>query len=221
MKDQQLRLLAFLKSDNIEEAKRAYDFIKGEAETDKNAITKCNVGDDNTRLKDGIYLEYEDGHVELFTGENDNPRQVEYIGIIDGEQRLAVALNDLGNHRLPYKEGYEDKNYSNYKKGDIPAVFDFKGRENTKHLLEQGDFEFELQDCEWIPSIGELALIYRHKGEINDALEYVDGDLLGDKWYWSSTEVSATIAWRIYFSNGNLLNNNKQNYISVRAVAAF
>lgn len=217
MKDQELRMLAFLKSDSLEEAQRAYSFIKGEP-----GKTKCSVGEDNTRLKDGIYLEYEDGHVELFTGENDNPRQVEYIGIIDGEQRLAVALNDLGNHRLPYKEGYEDKNYSNYKKGDIPAVFDFKGRENTKHLLEQGDFEFELQDCEWIPSIGELALIYRHKGEINDALEYVDGDLLGDKWYWSSTENSAAGAWGINFSNGNLYNGlSKQGSGGVRAVAAF
>lgn len=161
MKDQELRLLAYLKSDSLEEAKNAYAFIQGNT-----------AGTNTPSEKDGIYLIYEDGHHDLYTVDNLDIDKVRYIGIIDGAQRIAVSTAFLGEHPLPTKEGFKD-NYP-YKRGSIPAAYDFNGRDNTKHLLEQGDFNFKLEDGEWLPSAGELALIYRHKGEVNDALNYME-----------------------------------------------
>ncbi len=53
--DKNIRLLAFLKSDNLAEAKQAYAFIQGE-ELKDNAKSR------------GVYLIYEDGHAELYSG---------------------------------------------------------------------------------------------------------------------------------------------------------
>lgn len=75
----------------------------------------------------------------------------------------------------------------------------------------------------WLPSFGELMMIYGHKNKINYALGLISGaTLLRDDIYWSSTEHSSTNAWRLHLSNGNLNFNTKKSIQDrVRPVSAY
>ena len=53
----------------------------------------------------------------------------------------------------------------------------------------------------WLPSLGELMMIYANMRKINYALSLINGATqLAETWYWSSTEYSATNAWLLYLS---------------------
>ena len=75
----------------------------------------------------------------------------------------------------------------------------------------------------WLPSLGELFLMWANFTKINYALSKISGATpLQQNWYWSSTEYSAPYAWRLYFSNGLQDNGTKSTYQGrVRAVSAF
>lgn len=56
----------------------------------------------------------------------------------------------------------------------------------------------------WLPSLGELFCIYANMRKINYALSLIEGATqLAETWYWSSTEYSATYAWRLSLNDGN------------------
>lgn len=76
----------------------------------------------------------------------------------------------------------------------------------------------------WLPSLGEMFMIYANMTKINYALSLITGATqLVEDWYWTSTEISAAIAWGLNlgvgFTNGWFA---KASYAGrVRAVSAF
>ena len=75
----------------------------------------------------------------------------------------------------------------------------------------------------WLPSLGEMMMIYANMTKINYALSLINGatQLVEDA-YWTSTENSATYAWRLSLGNGTAYYNSKaSNTYRVRAVSAF
>lgn len=75
----------------------------------------------------------------------------------------------------------------------------------------------------WLPSLGELMMIYANMRKINYALSLIEGATqLAETWYWSSTECSATYAWSLDLSYGNASGDAKAaSQDRVRAVSAF
>ena len=75
----------------------------------------------------------------------------------------------------------------------------------------------------WLPSEGELMMIYANMRKINYALSFINGATpLVETWYWSSTEYSATNAWSLYLGDGYAGSLAKAtNKYRVRAVSAF
>lgn len=75
----------------------------------------------------------------------------------------------------------------------------------------------------WLPSLGELMMIYANMRKINYALSLIEGATqLAETWYWSSTECSATYAWFLHLNSGNANYGTKAtNQGRVRAVSAF
>ena len=74
----------------------------------------------------------------------------------------------------------------------------------------------------WLPSLGELAMIWANFDKINYALSKISGATqLQKTWYWSSTQYSADGAWNLSLGDGSV------DYISrflqgrVRPVSAF
>ena len=75
----------------------------------------------------------------------------------------------------------------------------------------------------WLPSLGELMMIYANMRKINYALSLINGATqLAEAVYWSSTESSATNAWHLGLDNGNA-NGSPKAAIQrqVRPVSAF
>ena len=209
--EQKLRYELLRAAKDVEQAQEYYNFIMtGESKYAK----ACH----QRTMEDGVYLIYSDRH-EKFNGNNDKDG-VKYIGVVHDGHSIAVGLNELGENRLPYDSDLEG-DYWKYVKGDVFAMNDFNGKANTEHLKRHGNFNFDLNDGEWLPSIGELAMIVLFKDEVNEALRHVGGDELADDYYWSSTEYNANSAWFINFSNADLGHVSKANNFRCRPVAAF
>lgn len=74
----------------------------------------------------------------------------------------------------------------------------------------------------WLPSLGELAMIWANFDKINYALSKINGATqLQTTWYWASTQGSADLAWYLYLSGGNVGSYYKFNQGRVRPVSAF
>jgi len=75
----------------------------------------------------------------------------------------------------------------------------------------------------WLPSMGEMMLIYANMLKINYALSLISGatQLVEDA-YWTSTEYSATTAWYLYLTDGFVSYYTKAaGTFRVRPVSAF
>ena len=75
----------------------------------------------------------------------------------------------------------------------------------------------------WLPSLGEMMMIYANMTKINYALSLISGATpLQEAAYWTSTEGSATGAWNLNLSYGYANYGTKASYTyRVRPVSAF
>ena len=75
----------------------------------------------------------------------------------------------------------------------------------------------------WLPSLGEMMMIYANMTKINYALSLISGATpLQETWYWTSTEYSAPYAWGLNLSSGYANGNTKASgTYRVRPVSAF
>lgn len=74
----------------------------------------------------------------------------------------------------------------------------------------------------WLPSVGELLMMYANKLKINYALSLINGaQQLDEYWYWSSTEGSSQTAWGLYFGGGLYWDDKVGDKGRVRPVSAF
>lgn len=194
------------------------------------AITKssqpvCNdrvpSKEDKVEYASGLYLIYEDGHAEPFTGDNSKDC-VRYIGLKHKDVSFAISLAEHDSVQLLDDDSLEESGHETYYERECDALFDFDGQKNTERLVARNPkLKNLLEDGEYIPSLGQLNLMAHYKDSINDALEYIGAEPLGSAWCWSSTEISQGYAWCVSFSIGYTGSNGKCGSSRVRAVAAF
>lgn len=188
-----------------------------------NREVKLYFPQESSDLEDGIYLCYEDGYKKPFptAEETTTHGQVTHIGIKVGKHKVGLKLNSLGEYRLSNKINIDRSYGFDYKKQELHALDDYDGKANTDHLKLNGEFVFDLDDNEWIPALGELAIIFKYKDKLNEALAFVGGDKLTNGIYWSSTEVNANLAWYVGLSTGGVSRYSKITAFAVRPVCAF
>ena len=128
----------------------------------------------------------------------------------------------------------------------ITALNDFAGRSNTTAIIN-GSTSSNVTNTEdyaagfcnrysrtnangegltagkwWLPSIGEMSMIWSNFDKINYALSKISGAThLQANWYWTSTQYSATSAWTLYLNDGNMDYFFKFSQNRVRPVSAF
>lgn len=171
--------------------------------------------------KNGLYLIYEDGHVEPFTGDNSKDC-VRYIGLKHGYMSFAISLTEHDSVQLLDDDSLEVSVSETYYERECDALFDIDGRGNTERLVARNPkLRNLLEDGEYIPSLGQLNLMAHYMDELNKAFAYVSASPLSSAWYWSSTENSQGYAWYVNFSNGSTSNNYKYSSYRVRAVIDF
>lgn len=162
------------------------------------------------KLDDGVYILHESLGVRAVEGWNpENNEDVVGVLIIEDEHQIVVALEDSAEN-LTWSKKYD------YDSINLPIIglenteFDFNGEYYCKNQnLDSPDFpaayyclNYKKGRRNWyLPSSGELWLIYRHLEEIQTALSIVGGQKFITTWvngsipcYWSSTENSATCA---------------------------
>ena len=210
---------------NVEDAEKANTFVMGKDEKPVQAqLPKSGI-------EDGIYLVHADGKATLFeleyTKDDNMDSEVVAIGLKMGSFGIKIALHDEANGdgiTLTTKEnGNEENDQAYYTDKYDDAVADMDGARNTNHLRNILNPQIKLADDWYIPSLGELYRIFINKKAINAALEFAKGDKLRDRWYWTSTEGSATIAWLLGLYDGNTGNwyTKASSTFRVRAVSAF
>lgn len=212
--EQMLRYFIFKDCGFDEEiAKKSYDFVMGN-EPEPQPESKPT-----TELADGIYLMYGKTAVP-YTGyevSKDGKEGCTGIGVKFGGKSLVVVLNDISDDdiELTTKQG-GTRFITDYHQ----AAEDMDGKAATddiRDILNMG-----IADDEYIPSLGELYFMLAHFTRINAVLEAVGGEPLRNDWYWSSTQYSATFAWRLYLDSGNALISAKAtDTLRVRPVSAF
>ena len=180
------------------------------------------------QLKDGVYLIYEqrDGDkinrwCEPFDGTNSKEYAVA-VAFKFGQVSLTLYRNNIRGCKMTTEK---DGDSANYITSYAQAAHDFNGKRWTELLIKRklscaGQLPFEYPEW-YIPAIGELYVMFLMKTYINDALEYIGAEPLEDKWYWSSTEYSATGAWYLLFNGGGFGNYRKTYKGLVRPVSAF
>lgn len=194
-KEKSLRLACYLKSDNLDEAKKAYQFITGSEENEKKVASPWS--------RDGVYAIYDDGHHEFFS--NDIPSKgIIYIGLVLDGHSFAVSLRDLPQQYKLFKN-YEDcPKESPMYEDEAHAVNDWDAESATGHIQSIGT-DIPLSDGEFIPTAAMLMAMAFYKEQLNKALEFAGGDpLKEDDCYLSSSEYNAGNSWLLYFGSGGL-----------------
>ncbi len=209
---------------NVEDAEKANTFVMGKDEKPVQAqLPKSGI-------EDGIYLIHADGKATLFeleyTKDDNMDSEVEAIGLKMGSFGIKIALHDEANGdgiTLTTKSnGDEENDQAYYTDNYDDAVADMDGARNTNHLRSILNPQIKLADDWYIPSLGELYRIFINKKAINAALEFAKGGKLQDRWYWTSTEGSATGAWFLSLDAGTYGWYAKASSTTrVRAVSAF
>jgi hypothetical protein len=172
-----------------------------------------------TEPQDGIYVVYDNGRAELFTGSNAK-EGVKYVGVVFQGHHFGVALTETEIPLLP--EDKEAAKREDFYKTECEAIYDFDSTGNTERLLRDNPKLADyLNEGEAIPALGVVVIMYLLRKSISGALAYVGGQPLGDKGYWSSTECNETYAWGVNFASGLTWNYDKCYGYALRAVAAF
>ena len=126
------------------------------------------------------------------------------VAIVEGGQTLlVVALNESqlafgGDESQNLEEDVASPSMSGLDGQQRSAfLIDFYGREEKQVPALAACAEYG-----WLPSGGEMALIFANKSAINDALEALGGTVLGDGRYWTSQRFSNDRMWSCDMSNG-------------------
>lgn len=121
----------------------------------------------------------------------------------DGQTLLIVALNETqlafgGDESQDLEEDVASPSMTGLD-GQQRSTFliDFYGREKKKVPALDACAEFG-----WLPSGGEMALIFANKTAINEMIESLGGTPIGDGRYWTSQRFSNERMWSIDMSDG-------------------
>ena len=175
-------------------------------------ISKTGV---ETFIPEGVYILHDTLGVRDVEGWNPrNNYGVVGVLVVEDDHKIVVALEDSPKV-LPWSNERGLINEPIKKKEDVES--DFNG-EYYCQKLDSPDFpaayyclNYKKGGRSWyLPSTGELWLIYRHLDEIQNALSIFGGQKLITTWdegvpeYWSSTESRAESAWELTLHSGNL-----------------
>ena len=167
----------------------------------------------NAFVSDGVYILHETLGVRMLEGWNPkNNNGVVGILLIEDDHKIVVATEDAPeNLTWSNEHGLINQPVDEFK----DAESDFNG-EIYCRKLGSPDFPaayycktYNKGGRNWyLPSTGELWLIYTYLEEIQNALSIVGGQKLITTWdegvpvYWSSTELDNSDAWNLNLEDG-------------------
>ena len=171
---------------------------------------------DTAFVPDGVYILHDTLGLKGVEGWNPkNNNGVVGVLVVEDDHKIVVATEDAPED-LPWSNEYGliDRPVENIE----DAESDFNGEyycQKLNSLNYPAAYyckTYNKGNRDWyLPSSGELWLIYNHLEEIQNALETVGGQKLITIWdddapvYWSSTENSVAYAWYLSLLDGYLI----------------
>ena len=180
---------------------------------------------------------------ELFTGSSKTAKGVVFHVDEETGRGLAVALSDADPNDLSWANSnyYIDMpQQSNY----VSALFDMDGLYNTSSILQAAQSMGNMSELApaayacyyynhlthttddvqrgwYMPSAGELRLLYSQRVEVNTTLDMLNNATHMEYYYWSSSQNNTQGAWMLYNSGNVAYANKSTNYYPVRAITSF
>lgn len=147
---------------------------------------------------------------------------------IIAERTLLVALNG-SEDSLELLDW--DKDLTGDKLDNMDEALKFSsGGESTSYLAENGSpaalfctgySSGQVNDW-YLPTLGDIQLMYDHKKELDIALAIAGGNAIEtDDWHWTSTRRYDKANWVFHWFNGNRDDNSQYDDRRVRPVSAF
>nr|UVN07555.1 MAG: protein of unknown function DUF1566 [Bacteriophage sp.] len=115
---------------------------------------------------------------------------------------------------------WDGKANSNVLKGVTTGGGSYTSYATAGHVLNTflASADAKGYDDWYIPSCGQLSLIYMYLISVNNALLAIGGQPLDTRYYWSSSEHSSNSGWIVLFNNGRTFTRYKRLTSSVRFV---
>lgn len=185
---------------------------------------------------------------QYWAGYQNSGEVADGVLVIEGDHHIVVAPTESENNLLWSSADVNGNTVYGYYYDRVKAFSDFNGRQNTTNIIAASSnsavtntASYAAGFCNlysrtntngkgltagrwWLPSIGELLMIYANMNKINYCLSLISGatPLVRD-WHWSSSENNASGAWRLALTDGNLNSwyNKSQDKGHVRPVSAF
>ena len=200
-------------------------------------------------ISDGVFIMYhlkQNDYPYMVKPENWTSRQssgelAEGVVVVEGGKILVVAPTEADSSLLWSSAAVSAGGVTTTDR--ITAMNDWAGKTNTAAQITHSECNTESYApgfCAaysrtnangkgltagkwWLPSLGEMLMIYANMRKINYALSFINGATpLVEDWYWTSTECSATNAWGLGLYDGNVISYTKAaDRYRVRAVSAF
>ena len=109
------------------------------------------------------------------------------------------------------------------------AQSDYKGKFNSAAAIAAlGSDAAAASGCEnntflngdtgYLPSAGQMTVIWSNKTAIGNLLTAMGGKALSTGYYWTSTQYDSSHAWRLYISNGVLFKDVKSTAYRIRPI---
>ena len=214
-----------------------------------NLKTSLGIGDTGA-MYDGIFIcnhQKSDNYPrawrpDQWTAQQNAGEVANGVLLIEGGRQLVIAPTEGDSAGMLWSSS--NAAGGAYTTSDrLLAQQDFAGKANTAAILSHfpsdgesyapkfcatyarsnGNGSGMLAGSWWLPSLGELFMIFANLKKINYALSLITGATqIPETYHWSSTEYSANIAWNLYFNNGYQYDIHKStNMRRVRPVSAF
>lgn len=139
-------------------------------------------------------------------------------GSYKGTPNLSANVTAWTNGAL---SDWDGKSNSEILKGITTGGGSYTSYATIGHVLKTflASADAKGYDDWYIPSCGELSLIYMHLTSVNNALSAIGGQQFNtSNSYWSSSEYSFNAGWLVYFDDGAVYNNYKYSNCRVRFV---
>jgi hypothetical protein len=221
--------MKFLKKFNTEEEYEAYlnsdDFVRP---------CVARIVDDKAvhykkRYKNVVYVQHVNGNLfttEQWTEKGFSNDAANGVAVVAKEASFVIAKTDAGTSTM-WSSDTSTLIDGILTTADLaPARTDFAGQQNTELMLTVdtskaayvcANYTFPNGSKGYLPALGEWYIAYQNKSAIDAAMALIGGTAVRSVHYWSSTQGSASNAWRLDLSSGYASNYYKSTSSPARA----
>lgn len=155
--------------------------------------------------------------------------QANGVAVITPKSKFVIAKTSLGSMEWASDTSNTIAGVTTVYGSTSTARTDYAGAANTALIAAKdtgkaaytcANFTFPNGTKGYLPALGEWNDAYAYKADVDAAMTLIGGTALGSNIYWSSTQASASAAWRIDWRDGTQGSNQKSNNYAARAFSA-